>query len=118
MTFDSTRVLLWSPRILGLLVSLFFAFFALDAFGSDRPAPQALADFFIHLIPALVVFALVVLAFRRPRVAGAAFIGLALVYAVGSHDRVDWMLTIAGPLAILGLLFFWSGHSQRGAQMS
>jgi hypothetical protein len=76
------------------------------------------ADVFIHLIPALVVLALVVVSFRRPWVAGAAFIGLALAYAVTSHDRVDWILTIAGPLAILGLLFFWSGHFQRGTRVS
>jgi hypothetical protein len=43
-----------------------------------------------------------------------AFIGLAIVYAVTmSKGRLDWMLTISGPLLVVGALFLWSWF-QRG----
>ena len=59
------KLLLWSPRILGVLVCLFLSLFALDAFGG-----------------------------------GKTFI-------------IDWILAIAGPLLIVGILFFWSWLYQR-----
>jgi len=38
-----------------------------------------------------------------------AFTGLAIVYAMTmSRGRLDWMLLISGPLAIVGVLFLWS----------
>jgi hypothetical protein len=37
------------------------------------------------------------------------FIGLAVAYAVMmSKGRLDWMLTISGPLLVVGALFGWS----------
>jgi hypothetical protein len=38
-----------------------------------------------------------------------AFIGLAAVYAATmSKGRLDWMITISGPLFVVGALFLWS----------
>lgn len=109
MAMTSARLLLWSPRILGILVSLFIGIFALDAFGEGKPFFQALLDFGIHLIPAFVLLALVVASFRWEWIGGVAFIGLAIVYAMTmSRGRLDWMLLISGPLAIVGTLFLWS----------
>jgi hypothetical protein len=109
MDATSARLLLWSPRILGILVSLFIGMFALDAFNEGKPFFQAILDFVIHLIPAVVLLALVVASFRWEWIGGVAFIGLAIVYAMTmSRDRLDWMLLISGPLAIVGALFVWS----------
>jgi len=109
MASTSTRLLLWSPRILGILVSLLAGMFALDAFSEGKPFLPALLDFVFHLIPAFVLFALVVASFRREWIAGVAFIGLAVVYAMTmSRGRVDWMLAISAPLAVVGVLFLWS----------
>lgn len=98
----------WLPRILGMAVALFVGLFALDAFGQGRPLAQALGDFAIHLIPALVVLAVVGVAWRYPWVGAVAFIGLAVVYAL-SVRRIDWIAVIAGPLFIVGLLFLLAG---------
>jgi hypothetical protein len=38
----STRLLCWTPRILGILLSLFLGLFALDAFESGTPILEAL----------------------------------------------------------------------------
>jgi hypothetical protein len=109
MAMTSARLLLWSPRILGILVSLFIGIFALDAFGEGKPFFQALLDFGIHLVPAFVLLTLVAASFRWEWIGGVAFIGLAVLYAVTmSQGRLDWMLPISGPLAIVGALFLWS----------
>ena len=114
MATTSDRLLLWSPRILGILVSVFIGMFALDAFSEGKPFVQALPDFVIHLIPAFVLPGLVVASFRWPVIGAVAFIGLAIAYAVTmSRGRLDWIVTISGPLLAVGALFLWSWF-QRG----
>ena len=113
MTTTSVRWLLWIPRVLGILAGLFLGLFALDAFSEGKPFAQSLADFIIHLAPAAVLLAVVALAWRWAWVGAAAFIGLALAYAASNAGRPDWILTISGPLAIVGALFFWSWRQSR-----
>jgi len=114
METTSARLLLWVPRVLGVLVSVFIGMFALDAFSGGKPFLQALPDFMIHLVPAVILLALVSASFRRPWIGAAAFTGLAILYAVTmSRGRLDWMLTISGPLLLVGALFLWS-WLQRG----
>jgi hypothetical protein len=57
------RLLLWSPRILGILVSLFIGMFALDGSSEGKPLSQAILAFGIHLIPAFVLLTLVAASF-------------------------------------------------------
>ena len=109
MTSTSGRLLLWTPRIVGILVSLFIGMFALEAFNEGQLLFQALPDFLIHLIPASVLLAIVGASFRWPWIGAVAFIGLAVVYAATmAQGRLDWMLTISGPLLMVGALFLWS----------
>lgn len=91
MTTTSGRLLLWSPRILGILVSLFIGLFALDAFSQGQPFLEALPDFVIHLIPAFVLLALVGASWRWEWIGGVAFIGLAVLYAMTmAKGHLDW----------------------------
>jgi hypothetical protein len=109
MAKTTRSVLLWGPRIVGILVSLFIGMFALDAFSEGKPFFQALPDFFIHLIPAFVLLAIVGASFRWPWIGAITFTGLAVLYAVTmSNGRLDWMLIISGPLLVVGALFLWS----------
>ncbi len=91
-------LLLWSPRILGILVAFYIGLFAFDSV-----ADGALA-LLIHLIPALVLLSVVALAWRRQWVGAAFFLVLALLYAGSSLNRMDWILAISGPLALVGPL--------------
>lgn len=119
MATTTGQLLLWSPRVLGILVSLFIGMFALDAFSQGKPFLEALADFVIHLIPAFILLALVILSFRWQWIGGVAFIGLAVVYAVTmSKGRLDWMLTISAPLLVVGALFMWSWFRHNRLQAS
>ena len=114
METTSRRLLLWTPRILGILVSLFIALFALDAFSANRPFSAALPDFLMHLIPALTLLTIVAVSWRYEWVGALAFIALAVVYSTTmARGRIDWMLVIGGPLLIVGVLFLWSWFDHR-----
>ncbi len=102
MNKTSRSLLLWTPRILGILVAMFIGLFALDA------VEEGIVPFLIHLAPALGLLLIVSVAWRWEWVGAALFIGLAVLYSVNASDRLDWILTIAGPLFLVGLLFFWS----------
>jgi len=108
MATISGRLLLWSPRILGILASVFIGLFALDAFSPGKSFVEALPDFLVHLIPAYLLLALVGASWRREWIGGLAFIGLAVFYALMAKSHLDWVLMISGPLAVVGALFWWS----------
>lgn len=119
MTTTFERWILWAPRALGVLVSLFIGMFALDAFSAGAPWPTAARDFLVHLIPAFVLLATVVASFRRPWVGAVVFIGVAIYYATRmSRAHLDWIVVISGPLLLVGALFFWSWVRCRASSAS
>jgi glucose-6-phosphate-specific signal transduction histidine kinase len=111
MTISTGSLLVWAPRILGVGIAVFLALFALDAFERGFSG-ASLRDFAIHLLPALLVLAAVALAWRWPWIGGVIFVLLAAIYAVSVPGRFDWILVIAGPLLLTGLLFIWSWRHQ------
>jgi hypothetical protein len=108
MTKQSGALLLWSPRILGILVCLFLSVFAFDAFGGGKSFGQALSDFGIHVAPMLVLLVIVVVSWRWEWIGAVVFTGLAVGYAYMARDQVSWIAAISGPLLVVGMLFFWS----------
>ena len=104
--------LLWGPRVAGLALAVFLGLFALDAF-DGRSFVEALPAFAIHLIPSLLVLAVVAIAWRLEWIGGIGFISLAVLYAVRVHGRVDWIAAISGPLVLVGVLFLvsWRYHA-------
>jgi hypothetical protein len=107
--------LLWTARILGLALSAFLSLFALDAFQTGQPLVRSLADYAVHLVPASIVLAVVVVSWRQPWIGGVAFVLLAAAYAVSVGFRPDWTLAISGPLLLIGLLFLWSWRARHRA---
>jgi len=110
MTASARRLLFWTPRILGIVVALFLAAFALDSFGEGIPA------LLVHLLPSVLLLSLVASTWRREWLGGSAFILLAAAYAVFAwrRDHADWALVISGPMLVVGLLFIWSWHGLHG----
>ena len=102
MTNSARKLLLWSPRILGILVSAFLGVFALDTLAEGSAA------FLIHMVPTLLLLLVVAASWRWEWVGGAVFIILAVLYGVPAWSRGDWLLVISGPLLVVGLLFLWS----------
>ena len=108
MTSTLERLLVWVPRVLGIAACVFIGLFALDVFTENESWWSAVGAFVVHLLPALVLLALVVLAWRWEWVGGVGFICLAIVYATIARNRPDWVLVISGPLFVVGALFLWS----------
>jgi glucose-6-phosphate-specific signal transduction histidine kinase len=108
MAMPSSKILLWSPRILGVLVCLFLSLFALDAFESGKSLGQALPDYAVHIAPMLVLLAIVAISWRYEWVGGIVFTGLATAYAIFARGHLSWIAAIGAPLLVVGLLFLWS----------
>ena len=114
MKMRSRTLLLWSPRILAVLVCAFLSLFALDAFGNGKTLSGALPDFATHLTPVLMLLVVVGVSWRWEWVGGLVFTGLAAGYAFVARDHVSWLLFISAPLLIVGLLYLWSWRHHRG----
>ena len=107
MTNSARKLLLWGPRILGIMVSLFLGVFALDALDAGVVA------FLLHMAPTLLLLLVVAASWRWEWVGGAVFTLLAVLYAVPAWSRGEWLLVISGPLLLTGLLFLWSWRHRR-----
>jgi hypothetical protein len=109
----SAALLLWAPRVTGILMAAFLGLFALDAF-DGRSFLAALPAFAIHLIPSFLVLAVVAIAWKAEWIGAVAFLGLAVLYAVMVRGRIDWVALISGPLVIIGVLFLasWRHHGE------
>ena len=103
-----TKMLLWTPRVLGIAVCAFLGIFALDAFSEGIPLPHVLGDFLIHLLPALVLLGTVAIAWHREWVGAVVFVAAAAWYSFIARRHLDWVLGVAGPLLVVGALFAWS----------
>lgn len=102
MTSPVRKLLLWSPRILGILVALFLSVFALDAIGQGFPA------LLLHAAPALLLLVVVAVSWRWEWVGGSVFIVLAVLEGVLAWARGAWILVMCVPLLAVGVLFLWS----------
>ncbi len=73
MTGQVRKLLLWSPRVLGILAAFFLAVFALGAVG------DGLSAFLLHAAPAVLVSLVVAVSWRWEWVGGSVFIALAVL---------------------------------------
>jgi hypothetical protein len=104
-----STLILWTPRVLGVLTTLFFAMFAADVFNEGHSVWQALPAFFLHIIPSLLLLAVVVLSWRWMWIGGVVFSVLGVLYAVWNiTSHPDWVGAISGPLLAVGILYIAS----------
>ena len=109
-----SRVLYWSPRILGLVFVAFLAMFALDVFTEYQSPAQVLGAFALNLLPAVLMLGVLIVAWKY-ELAGAALLALAGIgYAVRASTHPSWILVIAGPLFLLAALFVLSRFGRSG----
>jgi len=102
MNVSGRTLLVWAPRALGILAALFLATFAADSLGAGP------GELILHLVPSLLLLAIVAAGWRRPLVGAAGFLLLAGLYVATTLQRPDWILSIAGPLLLVGVLFLLS----------
>jgi hypothetical protein len=102
------KAIFWSPRILCLLFAAFISIFALDVFDGSQGFWQTALALMMHLIPTAILLLLLAICWRWEWIGAVVFPGLGLFYIVNFWGRFHWSAYafIAGPLFLLGLLFF------------
>lgn len=113
------KFLWWTPRVVCILAIAFVSLFAFDAFAPGRTFWQNLAGLLIHLIPSLVLIALLVVAWKWELIGGMliTILGLAATPVIFNiNDRpgntmvqtLGIALLVTLPFIIAGILFIVS----------
>lgn len=100
-------LLLWTPRVLGLLFAAFASVFALDVFGERHTFWQTFLALMMHLVPTALILAALAISWRWGWAGGLVFLALGAWYLAMTWGRFHWSAyaLIASPLFLLGLLF-------------
>jgi hypothetical protein len=108
MNRSAKRWLFWTPRILCMLFAAFLSLFALDVFDEGLSTWKTILALLIHLLPVFFLILILVLSWRWAWVAGIVFPALGVLYIVWAWHRFYWptYAIIAGPLFLLGILFW------------
>ncbi len=106
MNHRLSRLLHWSPRILGILFVAFISLFALDVFGEGYGLWGTIIALFFHLVPSFILASGVALGWRRPWLGALLFLGFAALYVFRTGNN-PWQAhpAIAGPPTLIGTLF-------------
>lgn len=100
------RVVYWTPRILCILFAVFISLFALDVFEGGRGFWETSVALLLHLVPTIIIVAVLVASWRREWIGGILFIALGIFYLVGAWGRFHRVhAIISGPLLLIGILF-------------
>ncbi len=109
------RFVYWIPRILSIIFILFLALFSLDVFDMKLGFWGTVLGLFMHNIPVFILLVVLLISWKREIVGGIAFILAGLLYVVMilmnvlrnsfAWYMVSWILIIAGPAFLIGVLF-------------
>lgn len=111
LSAGTARLLYGTPRSAGVVIALFVAMFALDAFDMPGSLLVKLGAFLLHALPSLIVLALLAVAWRWEWV-GALVFGLAasLIFGLSVQSSVLMglgnLLLFVLPMAAIALLFW------------
>jgi hypothetical protein len=109
----------WTPRALGVAYVIFLALFALDVLQDQLGVAETILALFMHLVPTFLVVLALGVAWRWPGSGGLLFILLAvgllfLIAGPGPFRMIEMSgsvyLIVAGPLYLIGALFFLSSR--------
>jgi hypothetical protein len=101
------RLLFWTPRVLCIVFAIFISLFALDVFSEGYSFWKTILALMIHLIPTVVIVAVLAVSWRWEWIGGILFIFFGAFYIVSFWGRFPWVtyLVISGPLFLIGVLF-------------
>jgi hypothetical protein len=100
------KFIYWVPRILGIGLLVFYALFALDAINEESSVGEMLLGLLIHLVPAFLLLAALLVAWKWEFPGGLLYLVLSALYVYLSRGMI-WMvyLPIGGSLLLTGILF-------------
>jgi hypothetical protein len=100
----------WLPRLLGIAFAAFLGVFALDVLGMPLSASEKAIALFMHLVPMMLVLAVLALVWRWEWAGAVLFPALAFVHLIAMWGRLDisGYVVIEVPLLLIGGLFLMS----------
>ena len=112
---QSQQLIYWTPRILTMAFAAFLSIFALDVFSEPLGVLDKAVALFMHLIPSLMVVAILAVIWRREWLGAIIFPLLATLHVVSMHGRLHWSAyaVIDGPLLLLAVLFLLNWLDRR-----
>ena len=106
------KFIYWTPRILSIIFICFITLFSFDVFGNDYGFWGTLVAFLMHNIPTFVLTAVLIISWKYEIVGGIAFMlaGLLYILTLARYPQFEWymlswILIIAGPAFLIGILF-------------
>ena len=98
------KVLVWLPRILSILISLFFLSFILEGFSADF----SLTDSLVHILFSLPIIAITILAWKYPKLGGAIFMLIGGTLTILIHKEWQSLIFVGVVPFVTGILFYLS----------
>jgi hypothetical protein len=119
----SKRALFWAPRVLSIAFVAFLSLFAMDVLEEHLGFWMTIEALTMHLIPCIVLVAVLILAWRREWIGAVLYAIAGAVYAIWAVSgpravplvtRLVWILVIAGPAFLIAFLFLlnWRKHEE------
>jgi hypothetical protein len=120
------KFIYWTPRILSIIFILFLAIFSLDVFDMKLGFWGTVLGLFMHNIPVFILSIVLLISWKHEIVGGIAFTLAGTLYIVillmnmlrNSFEwyMVSWILIIAGPAFLIGILFIINWLEKRNNQ--
>ena len=114
------KFIFWTPRIISILFVIFLALFSLDIFDGNYGFWGTIVGLFMHNIPAIILFVVIIISWKYEIVGGIAFIlaGIFYIFMLLMNRQLEWYmllwsLTIAGPSILVGILFLIGWKQKR-----
>ncbi len=99
------KILYWAPRVICIVFILFVASFAFSVFNEDLDTWDTLTALLKHLVPSFIFAVVLLFGWIWEWVGALVFLTFASYYAAENLRHPRWILTISGPLFVVGFLF-------------
>lgn len=100
----SLLILHWFPRILGIILALFFSLFSFDVFGQQIGFWKTMIQFLIHNMPTIILIIILIISWKWSWIGGISFIAMGFIYLLWLSDNSKNLIVYL-PLFIIGALF-------------
>ena len=110
-----TGIIRWAARILSIAFALFLSIFAMDVFSEGYGFWQTILALLMHLVPTFLILLILLISWKREWIGAGFYTILGILYIVLEWGKFDWAAyaLIAGPLFVLGILFFIGWNQER-----
>lgn len=99
------NILYWAPRILTFVPFLLFLIFSLDSFNDLSPFYMQLLGFLMHMIPGLILVAILIIAWKWETIGGISLVILSIISVFFFNFELMVIFIISLPLLLVGVMF-------------